>query len=114
MKPPPPRLPASGQVTARANAVATAASTAFPPCLRMLHPTADASGDTETTIPFRPSAVRLPDSAPPAGTLLVRRTHIIVADILVMLDRISSPVYTSQMRKPWASDCSASSRRRGM
>ena len=38
MKPPPPRLPAAGCTTARAKPVATAASTALPPCSRMLTP----------------------------------------------------------------------------
>src|SRR5947209_19991393 len=56
MKPPPPTLPASGQVTARANAVATAASTALPPFFRMTTPTSDAGPDTDTTMPLRPSA----------------------------------------------------------
>src|ERR1700712_4461655 len=35
IKPPPPRLPASGYVTASVNATATAASTALPPCLKI-------------------------------------------------------------------------------
>ena len=39
MKPPPPMLPASGSTTAIANPVATAASTALPPCRRMSRPT---------------------------------------------------------------------------
>ena len=36
MKPPPPRFPASGRVTARANAVAIAASIALPPRRRIV------------------------------------------------------------------------------
>src|SRR5262245_36956692 len=52
MKPPPPRLPANGYVTASANAVATAASTAFPPFPRMLAPRSDAMPDAETTRPL--------------------------------------------------------------
>src|SRR5881275_3286688 len=39
MNPPPPRLPAAGQVTAIASAVATAASTALPPFFMMSTPT---------------------------------------------------------------------------
>ena len=35
MKPPPPMLPASGYVTASANAIATAASIALPPSLKI-------------------------------------------------------------------------------
>src|SRR5438445_3679379 len=57
MKPPPPMLPASGQVTARAKPTATAASTALPPFFRMAAPTSEAGADTETTMPLRPSAL---------------------------------------------------------
>ena len=39
MNPPPPMFPASGFVTASAKAIATAASTALPPALRMFNPT---------------------------------------------------------------------------
>src|SRR4051812_48829266 len=53
MKPPPPRLPALGWVTASAKAVATAASTAFPPRARTDAPTSEASPETETTTPRR-------------------------------------------------------------
>src|SRR5512139_4195581 len=42
MKPPPPRFPAVGQVTARANPTATAASTAFPPARMISLPASDA------------------------------------------------------------------------
>src|SRR6185437_9534960 len=38
MKPPPPMLPANGKVTSSANPVATAASTALPPFLRISAP----------------------------------------------------------------------------
>ena len=53
MKPPPPMFPAAGRVTASANAVATAASTALPPWRRMAAPTSDAGPDADTTIPVR-------------------------------------------------------------
>src|ERR1700687_565635 len=43
MYPPPPRFPASGNVTARANPVATAASMALPPSFMISAPTAAAS-----------------------------------------------------------------------
>src|SRR5262249_47414940 len=56
MKPPPPMLPACGYVTASANAVATLASTALPPRLRMSKPAFDAGAETETTTPFLPLA----------------------------------------------------------
>src|SRR6185503_7964616 len=51
MKPPPPMFPALGCVTASANAVATAASTALPPFARIAAPTSDAGAETETTSP---------------------------------------------------------------
>ena len=51
MKPPPPMFPAPGYVTASANAVATAASTALPPRRRMLAPTSDAIAELEMTRP---------------------------------------------------------------
>src|SRR5262249_48929112 len=53
MNPPPPMLPALGWVTASANAVATAASTALPPFLRIAAPTSDAGADVVITIPSR-------------------------------------------------------------
>src|SRR5512144_2239141 len=43
MYPPPPRLPAKGNVTASANPVATAASTALPPAFMISSPAALAS-----------------------------------------------------------------------
>src|SRR5687768_5800094 len=52
MKPPPPRLPAAGYVTASAKATAMAASTAFPPRFKMSTPTSDAILFVEATIPF--------------------------------------------------------------
>src|SRR5438128_2534078 len=55
MNPPPPILPAAGYVTARANAVATAASTALPPCFKTSTPTSLAGAETETTMPCRAS-----------------------------------------------------------
>ena len=51
MKPPPPMLPALGCVTASANAVATAASTALPPLARIAAPASHAGADVQTTIP---------------------------------------------------------------
>ena len=51
MKPPPPMLPAVGCVTASANAVATAASTALPPLARIAAPASHAGADVQTTIP---------------------------------------------------------------
>src|SRR5687767_10682543 len=51
MNPPPPMLPADGCVTASANAVATAASTALPPRRRMSAPISDAIEEVETTSP---------------------------------------------------------------
>ena len=53
-KPPPPILPAVGQVTAIANAVAIAASTALPPFFSISMPAADAIAEDEDTTPFLP------------------------------------------------------------
>src|SRR5690349_7299234 len=55
MKPPPPILPASGYVTASVNAIATAASTALPPSLKIcsaasaLYLSATATADAVST-----------------------------------------------------------------
>ena len=51
MNPPPPILPAAGHTTERANAVATAASTALPPCRSISAPTCVASGASVATMP---------------------------------------------------------------
>ncbi|MNY05578.1 hypothetical protein D3C86_1383030 [compost metagenome] len=51
MKPPPPMLPASGQVTAMARATATAASKALPPCFMTSTPTRLAIAETLETRP---------------------------------------------------------------
>src|SRR5437867_3756565 len=51
MKPPPPMFPAAGYVTASANAVATAASTALPPRRSTCAPTSDAIDELEMTSP---------------------------------------------------------------
>ena len=52
MKPPPPRLPAEGQVTASASPTATAASTALPPFFITSTPTREAISEVEATIPL--------------------------------------------------------------
>src|SRR6476661_8915817 len=64
MNPPPPMLPALGSVTARANAVATAASTALPPFARTAAPASQAGADVQTT---RPSFDAIPASGAAAG-----------------------------------------------
>ena len=51
MNPPPPMLPALGSVTASANAVATAASTALPPLASTAAPASQAGADVQTTSP---------------------------------------------------------------
>src|ERR1043166_6305172 len=51
MNPPPPMFPAAGGVTASADAVATAATTALPPLRRTAAPTSEAIPSTETTSP---------------------------------------------------------------
>src|SRR5262245_40844723 len=57
MKPPPPMLPAGGYVTAIANAVATAASTALPTFLRISTPASAPGVETATTTPLRYGSV---------------------------------------------------------
>src|SRR5437879_1421088 len=68
MNPPPPRFPAVGCTTARANPTATAASTALPPRRRMSAPTWLASGCTDTTIACSPR----PGSAASGHAELIR------------------------------------------
>src|SRR5436309_12095154 len=58
MKPPPPIPHDAGFVTPTASAVATAASTALPPCFRISTPACAASSLSETTIPCVPTADR--------------------------------------------------------
>ena len=53
MKPPPPRLPAAGCVTARAKPTATAASTALPPRFKTSTPTRVACSSADPTMPRR-------------------------------------------------------------
>ena len=62
-KPPPPMLPAVGCVTASANAVATAASTALPPSRMTWKPTSEAMSLCDTTIALRARAGWLPASS---------------------------------------------------
>jgi len=54
IKPPPPKFPFSGQVTASVKPIATAASIAFPPFYRIATPASEACTFVETTIPFSP------------------------------------------------------------
>ena len=54
MKPPPPRLPADGYVTASAKPTATAASMALPPAAMTSAPTFEAISERETIIPSVP------------------------------------------------------------
>src|SRR5262245_19040694 len=68
MNPPPPMFPAAGYVTASANAVATAASTALPPDLSPETPPADAAGQTETTTPLAKAVGASRARAPEVGT----------------------------------------------
>ena len=50
--PPPPKFPFAGEVTASANPVATIASKALPPFLRISIPTWEAILDVDDTAPF--------------------------------------------------------------
>src|SRR5579883_2419394 len=60
MKPPPPMLPAEGNVTASANAVATAASTALPPDASTSAPTLLAIASSVDTMPRAERGVGAP------------------------------------------------------
>src|SRR5262245_39810978 len=53
MKPPPPRCPAPGCVTASTKPTATAASMAFPPARNTSMPAADACASVDPTMPWR-------------------------------------------------------------
>ena len=67
MNPPPPRLPASGKVAARAKAVATAASIAFPPSRSASRPASAAFPSCATTTCFEnapPGSPTATDSKP--------------------------------------------------
>src|SRR5688500_13492708 len=83
MNPPPPMLPAVGCVTASANAVATAASTAFPPRCRMLAPTSEAMADVDTTRPVADGtpAESLEGSDAVARVVDVVATELVCADV---------------------------------
>src|SRR5262249_19631489 len=91
MKPPPPMLPASGQVTARAKPTATAASTALPPFFRTATPTSAAGAETQTTMPLRPVA----EWAAGAGVTAARapsRARAAGADFIPLLpEKVSWP-----------------------
>src|SRR5437899_847984 len=78
-KPPPPMLPAEGWVTASANAVATAASTALPPSHRTSTPTWEATKFWEATIPLRARA-----GTPAAAGPAVARTATAVSSRSLM------------------------------
>ena len=64
-------LPAAGKVTARANAVATAASTADPPACKTSRPTSAATPSEATTMP---RLARVGSELPP--TVATRRVHV--------------------------------------
>src|SRR4051812_23278450 len=68
MKPPPPMLPALGRVTASAKAVATAASTAFPPLDSTAAPASQAGLEVHTTMPFF-------EGTPSSGAEISKREH---------------------------------------
>src|SRR5687767_12467954 len=83
MNPPPPMLPAVGCVTASANAVATAASTALPPRCRMSAPTSDAIADVDTTSPVVDGtpAESVDGRAAAATVVDVVATELVCADV---------------------------------
>src|SRR5687767_10886686 len=80
MKPPPPMLPALGCVTASANAVATAASTALP-WTSIEAPASQAGAETQTT---RPSFEGTPRSVVAGGC--VREAAAAAANIIMRIE----------------------------
>src|SRR5258705_12085150 len=63
INPPPPIFPAAGSTTAKANAVATAASIALPPFCRISTPARDASSSSVATMPLAPRTASLGHAA---------------------------------------------------
>src|SRR5438105_11048926 len=63
INPPPPMLPAAGSTTAKAKAVATAASIALPPFCRISTPARDASSSSVATMPCAPRTACLGHTA---------------------------------------------------
>src|ERR1019366_9192906 len=97
MNPPPPILPATGCVTASAKAVATAASTALPPCFRTARPTSEAGSETVTTTPLRNSGDFSPPWIPVNAPRLARAiTPIIWRYVMLNLHRFQEilPILT--------------------
>src|SRR4051812_3822300 len=98
MKPPPPMLPALGCVTASANAVATAASTAFPPRASTAAPASQAGADVQTTSPPRdatPAFFRGPASGAEAArqhsaATIACRTAVGRTRCVVIIDTVST------------------------
>src|SRR5579864_1700530 len=76
MKPPPPMLRAGGCTTARANPVATAASTALPPACIMSTPTSEAKACTLTTMACCARTGWVEAAAERAKTQAVKRIRI--------------------------------------
>src|SRR5205807_6781770 len=92
MNPPPPMFPAAGCTTAKAKPVATAASTAFPPCCMMVAPALDASSWTLTTmacfawIGRSPSAVERWASG---TTVTIRTSNLRIRDLYGFFMRLA-------------------------
>src|SRR5687767_9942453 len=81
MNPPPPRFPALGCVTASAKAVATAASTAFPPRPSIDAPISDARPETETTTPRFDATVPVSRAAVWAAVDAVMANEAAIANV---------------------------------
>src|SRR5262249_38499918 len=96
MNPPPPMLPAKGCVTASANAVATAASTALPPLARIDAPTSEAMSDDDTTSPVveaTPGLLAVWDARPAGRTSSRTARHAVMALMAPSL-HLTSPSVT--------------------
>src|SRR5688500_11685287 len=86
MKPPPPRLPAEGCVTASAKPTAIAASTALPPLFKIFRPTSLALASADATAPWIPTAV-----AGSAGSLVGRDRPLLLTTSAGPVGSVVSP-----------------------
>ena len=87
MKPPPPRLPADGYVTASAKPTATAASMALPPAARTSAPTFEATSERDTTMPAVP---RIASGLAAMAACAFRMTAAITSNNLICMPLLAA------------------------
>src|SRR5262245_51178919 len=91
MKPPPPMFPALGCVTASANAVATAASTALPPFARIAAPASQAGDEVHTTSPSFDATPSSSGALASGASEMTARTTLNAANLFSMATAYLSP-----------------------